>query len=166
MSGTPPDHLARLLAHLRWADALTVRSLREASHAPPRALELLAHVVAVEELWLSRVEGRPSSVAVWPALDLDACERLAATTHEALARLLASLDDAGLARVVHYRNSAGLELDSRVDDILFQVVTHGVWHRGQIATLLRAAGDEPAPSDYIAFVRGVPTATRGDIGTR
>ena len=166
MSAAPLDQLARLLAHLRWADALTVRSLREASHAPAHAHELLAHVVAAEEVWLARIEGRPPAVAVWPTLDLDACERLAATTHEALSRLLASLDEGGLARLVHYRNSAGLDFDSRVDDILLHVALHGAWHRGQIAALLRGADDEPAPSDYIAFVRGVPTATRGDASRR
>jgi len=166
MTGAALDHLGRLYAHLRWADALTVRSLREAEHAPARALELLAHVVAVAEVWLSRIEGRPASVPVWPQLDLDGCERVAAPTHEELARLRASLDEAGLARLVHYRNSAGLEFDSRVDDILLHVAMHGAWHRGQIATLLRAAGDEPAPSDYIAFVRGVPAATRDDSTAR
>jgi uncharacterized damage-inducible protein DinB len=166
VSAATLDHLARLLAHLRWADALTLRSLRDASSAPARALELYAHVVGAEEVWLSRIEGRPSSVPVWPSLDLDECERLAATTHESLARVVASLDEAGVARLVHYRNSAGLEFDSRLDDILLHVAMHGAWHRGQVATLLRGAGDEPAPSDYIAFVRGTPTATRGDVPVR
>ena len=162
MSAPGIERLGRLFAHLRWADALTLRSLREGAHAPPRALELLAHIVAAEEVWLARIEGRAPSVPVWPALDLDACERLAAATHEALARLVASLDEGEAGRVVRYRNSAGLEFDSRVDDILLHVALHGVWHRGQIATLLRAAGDAPAPSDFIAFVRGVPAATRDD----
>jgi uncharacterized damage-inducible protein DinB len=37
---------------------------------------------------------------------------------------------------------------------------HGAYHRGQIALLIRQAGAVPAPTDYVAFVRGAPTATR------
>ena len=42
----------------------------------------------------------------------------------------------------------------------YQLLLHGAYHRGQIALLLREGGAEPAPTDYIAFVRGAPAATR------
>lgn len=37
---------------------------------------------------------------------------------------------------------------------------HAGYHRGQIAASLRAEGDTPSPTDYIAFTRGALTATR------
>jgi len=37
---------------------------------------------------------------------------------------------------------------------------HGCYHRGQVAMLIRDGGGTPAPTDYIAFVRGAPAATR------
>jgi len=49
---------------------------------------------------------------------------------------------------------------SRVEDILLHVVLHGCYHRGQVAIALREAGAEPSATDFIAFVRGVPAATR------
>jgi hypothetical protein len=38
------------------------------------------------------------------------------------------------------------------------VVLHGQYHRGKVNLLLRQEGEQPAPTDYIAFVRGVPAA--------
>jgi uncharacterized damage-inducible protein DinB len=46
------------------------------------------------------------------------------------------------------------------------VALHGAYHRGQIAQLLRQNGAQPAATDYIGFVRGVPAATRHDAPPR
>ena len=42
---------------------------------------------------------------------------------------------------------------------LLHVPLHGQYHRGKINLLLRQAGRQPAPTDYITFVRGVSAAT-------
>jgi uncharacterized damage-inducible protein DinB len=47
-----------------------------------------------------------------------------------------------------------------VEDILLQIFLHGTYHRGQVALLLRQGEATPAPTDYIAYVRGAPAATR------
>ena len=132
----------------------------EAAGTPvPRALALLAHVIGAEAVWLARLEQRPVEVAVWPTLTVDECEALARRTHEGL-RTLAAQDAPAAERVVHYRNSAGAEFDSRISDVLLHAALHGAYHRGQVELLLRDAGAEPAPTDYIAFVRGAPAAVR------
>jgi uncharacterized damage-inducible protein DinB len=154
------DYLRRMFAHLAWADDRALHSLRDATHPHEQARELLAHVLGAEHVWLSRVQGRPATVAVWPALSLDECEALARANHRAFDEYLSALDDEGLQRTVHYRNSAGAEFDSRVGDMLLQVALHGAYHRGQIALLVRREEDEPSPTDFIAFVRGAPAATR------
>jgi uncharacterized damage-inducible protein DinB len=64
---------------------------------------------------------------------------------------------------VHYRNSAGDEFDNAIEDILVHVAMHGSYHRGQITMLVRDAGAEPQPTDYIAFVRGAAAATRASV---
>lgn len=97
---------------------------------------------------------------MWPALDLDACGALAAANHAGFSKLIASLDEAGLEREVPYTNSAGVAFRTSSRDILMHVALHGCYHRGQVALTLRSAGAEPVPTDYIAFVRGTPAATR------
>lgn len=151
-----------LFAHLEWADTLVRESLREGAAESPRALELYAHVLGAEAVWLSRLHGVATEVPVWPAADFEACAKLMGETHAGLAGFIDSLDEAALERTVNYRNSAGVEFDSRIGDILLHVMLHGAYHRGQVALLLRDAGATPAPTDYIAFVRGAPAATRNE----
>ena len=149
-------------AHLSWADGRALAALRQAPADEPRARELLAHVIGAEGVWLARIEGRDPDLPVWPALTLDEIEAAARRVHAGYEALLARLagNAAELSRMVHYRNSAGLEFDSSVGDILRHVALHGAYHRGQIALLARLGGFAPQPTDYIAWSRGAPAATR------
>jgi uncharacterized damage-inducible protein DinB len=153
-------HLQKLVAHLGWADALVLESLRRATPLDPRAFEIYRHVLGTEEVWLARLEGRSPALAVWPELSLDECAEAARTSLAGLKRYVAALSPADLPRGVTYVNSAGHQFTSSVEDILIHLCLHGAYHRGQISLALRASGREPAPTDYIAFVRGSPDATR------
>lgn len=159
------DHLDRLLAHMAWADTRALISLRRAESVPAKALEIYAHVLGSEHVWLSRLQQQPASIAVWPALSVEECARVAGQNAHALQQLLAGLDTDDLARQVAYVNSAGQAFRSKVEDILLHIALHGTYHRGQVALLLRQHGAQPEPTDYIAFVRGVPAATRADAGS-
>jgi uncharacterized damage-inducible protein DinB len=150
----------KLVDHLEWADRLALGALRAAVVPNAKAREIYAHVLGAEHTWLSRIAGRAPVMAVWPSLDDAACERVGRDNVAGLRHVVDSATEADLARVVSYRNSAGLAYESTVADILLQVVTHGAYHRGQIALLLRQGGAEPAPTDFIAFIRGAPAATR------
>ena len=149
-------YLRKLIDHLEWADRAALRALRTGADA--RALVIYAHVVAVEAVWLARIAGRPSDVSVWPTLSIDQAAALAARTSAELHALIASSTATDLERVVDYRNSDGDPFRNTVEDILLHVVLHGSYHRGQIALTIRGSGGEPASTDYIAFIRGAPTA--------
>ena len=91
-------------------------------------------------------------------------ERLIAHLGWADGRVLESLRPAAVpepALLVRYRNGAGQEFTSTVEDILLRLCLHGAYHRGQIAWALRPSGVTPAATDFIAFIRGAPAATRG-----
>jgi uncharacterized damage-inducible protein DinB len=152
-------HIRALLDHMAWADERVLESLRQPG-VPERTLNLYAHVLGAEHVWLARLEQRKPVIPVWPAIGLDECERLARENRAAFRAYADRLTSSDLGRTVHYRNSAGQELDSAIEDILVHVAMHGSYHRGQITLLVRDAGAEPQPTDYIAFVRGVPAATR------
>ncbi len=152
--------IRRLFDHLEWADGRVLRSLRQASDLPDRALEMYGHVLGAEHIWLARILGTQPTVAVWPTMSLDEFENVARANHAAYTDFLGTLDDSALEQTVAYRNSAGAEFTSRIDDVLIHVALHGTYHRGQVALLLREADAVPEPTDYIAFVRGAPAATR------
>lgn len=153
------NHIHSLLEHMAWADERLLESLRQPT-VPQRALGLYAHVLGAEHVWLARLEQRTPVVAVWPVMTLDECERLARENRAAFREYANRLTSGDLRRTVHYRNSAGQEFDSVIEDILIHVALHGSYHRGQVTLLVRDARAEPQPTDYIAFVRGVPAATQ------
>jgi uncharacterized damage-inducible protein DinB len=158
-------NLRKLFEHMRWADAAVLQALRSAS-PPAKALEIYAHILGAEHVWLARLDQRPPTHAVWPAIGLDQCTALATEVAAGFQAYLDQADAATLASEIPYTNSAGQSFLSRVDDILIHVALHGCYHRGQIALLLRAAGTKPAPTDYIGFVRGVPAATRSPSNSK
>jgi uncharacterized damage-inducible protein DinB len=160
-----PDALGRLLDHMEWADRAVLDAFR-AAPPPDRALELYAHVLGAEHVWLARLRQEPPRLAVWPALAVADCAAASAENMDGYRRFLRDTGAGGVAREVPYTNSAGLHFRSRIDDIILHVALHGTYHRGQVALLVRAAGSAPAPTDYIGFVRGTPAATKdGTDGT-
>ncbi|HSC58321.1 MAG TPA: DinB family protein [Gemmatimonadales bacterium] len=153
-------HLVRLIDHLAWADERTLAALRGAPRPDASVVDLYAHILGAECEWLARIEGRKAEAAVWPKLTLEECAALAGRNAAALRAFVAGLGAADLGRQVTYRNSAGLEFTSTVEDILLHVALHGAYHRGQVARALREGGAVPNATDYIAFIRGAPAARR------
>jgi len=153
--------LAQVFGHMRWADTRAREALRDDPGAlVERALELYCHVLGAEHIWLSRLRGEKATVAVWPRLSVAEAGRLADELHAGFDAYIAALGAGGLDRAVTYANSAGQEFTSRAEDILLHVALHGCYHRGQVALLIRDGGGTPAPTDFIAFVRGAPAAIR------
>ena len=149
--------LPRLLNHLIWADERTARSLASLPAASPELLKVYAHILGAEATWLARINGGPP-VTPWPDLDLAGCGGLAAQNHSAIRAMVSRLNPLELARPVSYSNSTGDAFTSTVEEMLHQVVLHGMYHRGQVARGVRLAGGTPLPTDFIRYVREVEAA--------
>jgi uncharacterized damage-inducible protein DinB len=160
MSDVSVQYLSRLVSHLAWADDRVLAALRSATTPDASCRELFAHILAAEHVWLARLKGETPNHPVWPALSLEQCAGLVGANQRALSAYVEGLTAADLSRGVRYTNSAGREFTSSIEDILLHVGLHGAYHRGQIAWALRKGGSVPIATDYIAFVRGAPAATR------
>ena len=154
------DHFRRLYAHLAWADTRVLQGLRDAHSVMKSIMDLYCHILGSEHVWLSRIKGEPARYAVWPTLTLDECATLSAENIRGYEDLLANTQPDGFARLITYRNSAGDQFTSSLEDIVTHVAMHGSYHRGQVAAWMRQSGETPTPTDYIAFARGSPAATR------
>ena len=153
------DHFIKVFEHMKWADGRVLESLRAAHSVLKRDQDLYAHILGSEHVWVSRINSTAAKFPVWPTLTLDEAEQLAAENAAAYQKLASELTSERAGRAITYRNSAGDEYTSTLEDILTHVALHGAYHRGQIAASVRAAGDTPIPTDYIAFARGAPAAT-------
>ena len=152
------EHFRRLFEHAAIADADIERALFTAG-APADAWREYTHILGADETWLARIENRSASLAVFPTLDASHSARERERIHLGFRAALAPRADADLERLVHYANSKGQTFDTALEDILLHVVMHAQYHRGKVNALLRVAGHEPAPADYIGYVRGVPATT-------
>jgi uncharacterized damage-inducible protein DinB len=143
------QYLPKLFAYDDWANREVLATLK--SNSTERSRKLLAHIVSAERLWLERLEQKAQSLPVWPDLSLERCEQ---EISDLAARWKGRVRErADLSHEVAYKNSKGESWSSREDDILLHVITHSAYHRGQIASDLRAAGFTPAYTDFIHGVR-------------
>src|SRR5205823_3497984 len=148
------DQLQQLLAYDDWANREAAASiLRAGNTAPEKACKLLAHIIGAQWLWYARVRETSARMTVWPDLSPDECSNESRQLFGAWSELVSSGGAVGLAFTVSYKNSKGEPWSSTVGEILTHVIMHGAYHRGQIATLLRDSGNEPAYTDFIHAVR-------------
>lgn len=145
--------VSRLFAWDAWANRETLASLERAGAPPRQALGRFAHLLATEHLWFDRLQRRPASLPVWPAFDLARCASEVESAAGLWPPYLGALTAAVFESSIDYVNSKGERFESRVADVLLHVVTHGSYHRGQIAADLRASGAEPAYTDYVHATR-------------
>jgi uncharacterized damage-inducible protein DinB len=149
---TIPD-LRRRFAYDEWANREVLAALRAATPAPPVALDRMAHVLSAQHVWFDRLRQQAQTLPVWPHFTLPECEREAAKLAGLWKDYLGALAEADLSGSVTYKNTKGEPWTSRVDDILMHVILHSAYHRGQIASDLRAAGFTPASTDFIYAIR-------------
>lgn len=145
--------LRRLLAYDDWANREALASIRASGSRSERLRQLMAHLVGVQQVWLSRMRRDGSQVATWPDYSLDRDAALLDDMKRMWSELLATLPDQALAGEVRYTNTKGKEFSNTLFDIITHVMMHGAYHRGQIAQLVRQGGGEPAVTDYIHAVR-------------
>ena len=147
------EHHRRMFRYDAWANAECLAGLHAAAAPPVRSLGYLAHILSCEWLWLERIQQAKQRFEVWPAWALDECAAQLAALRPAWDEFLTALDPGALRRRVPYTNTKGERFESEIGDILTHVVTHSAYHRGQIATDMRAAGFAPAYTDFIHAVR-------------
>ena len=147
------QHIQRLFQYDDWANREVLASLQALNAPPERSVKLLAHILSAERLWLERLLVRKQTLPVWPPFTLEECKFEVDQLPSLWKSYLTSLGEAGLSESIAYRNTKGESFTSRKQDILLHVVMHSAYHRGQIASDMRAAGFTPAYTDFIHAVR-------------
>ena len=151
------DYLRRQFAYDDWANREVLKAIRSAGGenqpANKRSLQLMSHIMAAERVWLDRLKQQPQSVPVWPEPDLAQCEAQAAELGGLWLAFLDLITAGDVSQSITYKNSKGEEWTSTIVDVLTHVVLHSAYHRGQIATHMRANGQTPAYTDFIHGVR-------------
>jgi uncharacterized damage-inducible protein DinB len=116
----------------------------------------VVHIWDAQVVWYRRLEG--VSLRAFPS------SSFAGTKKDALEGLVQSSEDFDrfiqlqapdfLNTMLTYQNIKGDTFTDAVEDILFHVVNHSTYHRGQIITMLREAGvTNLVSTDLILYLR-------------
>jgi uncharacterized damage-inducible protein DinB len=147
------EHFLRMFAYDSWANRQCLSALQAARLVSSATIGRMAHILAAEKLWFERLRQESQSLPVWPTATIPECLALADEMASLCRNYLTALQSGDFSEKIEYRNSKGEPWSSRVEDVLTHVLMHSAYHRGQVALEMRAAGLEPAYTDFIHAVR-------------
>jgi uncharacterized damage-inducible protein DinB len=158
--------MRKLFGYNSWANERTLGALSAApaaaygadagsSHGGMHGTML--HVVYAQHLWLLRWTGRPQEEAIAMRKEISTLGALLEywkkTERETFAFLDSKLSDAFLQGTFTMRTTQGDAYTHNYGESMLHLVIHSGYHRGQVTTLLRQAGQAPPNTDYIMYER-------------
>jgi uncharacterized damage-inducible protein DinB len=118
--------------------------------------DTVAHICDAESIWLARWNGKQPTGFQQPSRipDVAAARSEWTELETGMRAFLRSLGPEGIERSVEYEDFRGNPRSDAFEQILQHLVNHGTYHRGQVTTMLRQLGAQPAKSmDLIAYYR-------------
>lgn len=116
---------------------------------PERCFQLINHILNAHQIWNGRILNE-DTFGVWEIHPFENLEKINESNFLNSLKILENLD---LSQIISYRNSKGDLFENKIEDILFHIINHSTYHRGQITLLFRESGVEPLISDYIFHKR-------------
>jgi uncharacterized damage-inducible protein DinB len=120
--------------------------------------DTLAHLLGVEWLWLERWLGRSPARKDLEAFapkkypTLESIRDAWGPVEKGVCDFLRACSEGRLSQPLSYTNFQGEVWTYPLWRILFHVLNHQTYHRGQIATLLRQLGATPLQTDYLVAI--------------
>ncbi len=157
-----PAYFQRMFAYDAWANKATLASIHDMSDNRQRPLTLFSHILGAQKMWHHRLTGEDTTgMLVWPVIhDSD----LSAQIEECYGNwweFLNNIDPDEFDESIDYTNTQGREFTNTVCDVLSHVLMHSMYHRAQIAMVIKEGGGTPATTDFITYAR---TANVGASG--
>lgn len=132
----------------------TVPTASRSAEAFQQALDLMGHMVFARKLWLYRLGGLAEKPVVFPkTVTLDELPAQFEAMHAAWSDYLNSVTDDDLVKIFEYQSLDGKRFRNTVEDILAQLFGHSWYHRGQVASRIKAIGGTPAVTDLVFWSR-------------
>jgi len=157
--------IQRHLQFNAWADGKMVEMLtnvdeklfdQEVKSSFPSLRKTVMHIWDAEQVWFLRIKGIPFSG--WPGNNFKGNTQEMLNGYvdnsKALAEFMLPKDRAFFDTLLNYKNMQGLEYTQPIEDILFHVVNHASFHRGQLITMMRELGlNKFTNTDLITYMR-------------
>ncbi len=144
-------HYKDLFEYTYESNLATIELLEKFDDKVPNStLVAFSHVINAHHLWNHRIEYLLPSFKVWDIHSIKSFRKINQDLFEQSVRIINSKD---LEATISYTNSQGESHKSMVKEILFHVVNHSTYHRGQVMFQMRDAGLDAVSTDYIFYKR-------------
>ncbi|WP_312177277.1 DinB family protein [Chryseobacterium sp.] len=114
-----------------------------------KTISLINHILNAQQIWNSRILGE-KTFEVWQINPFEMLEEINQHNFEKSIEIINNFDP---DQKNNYQNSRGVNFENTVFEMLFQVINHSTYHRGQINSLLKQNGIDPILTDYIFYKR-------------
>lgn len=142
--------LAELINYNHAANLKIIEAIGNAGKQIPPAERLFSHILNAQSIWTCRIRGLGTTLDTFQLQDP---RDFLSMQQNLTTDLLAIAKEEDLSRVIRYTTSKGIPFVNSVTDILYHIVNHSTYHRGQIAMLLRQNEAQPPVTDYVLFKR-------------
>lgn len=109
------------------------------------SVKIFCHILNAHEIWNSRMQGKATIYGIWEVYNPVSFAKLIQSNQE---NTDAIIEKASFNEVIQYSNG---KAQKKAQDILFHIINHSTYHRGQIAIDFRKCGIEPVATDYIHY---------------
>lgn len=119
------------------------------SKTDDKTISLINHILNAQQVWNSRILNE-KPFEVWQINPIESLEEINGENFNNAIHILADYE---LDQKIEYRNSKGIRFENSIFDILFHIINHSTYHRGQINSQLKNSGIESILTDYIFYKR-------------
>jgi len=117
---------------------------------PEKSLQLINHTINAQEIWNARIEEKSCETSVWEIRPTEMLKSINLGNYQTSLRIVNQYD---FDKHITYMNSRGEKFENSVRDMLFHIINHSTYHRGQIATDCKIHNITPLVTDYIFYKR-------------
>lgn len=160
------NHPLEMFKYNTWANQTIIAKLKElpcsvlnqeVTSSFPTIARTLSHIYAVDKMWYLVLTGMGMREAFQVCMALN--ERVLASAEEYATAFAEIADEynewfdnqGDLEQTIQLDNPFAGARETRLSEIVLQVVNHGTYHRGNMATMLRQLGHTSTMSDYALF---------------
>jgi len=125
--------------------------MKNGEKVPEKSVKYYNHILNAHQIWNNRIDPKSTLFGPWESRQILGEREIDQRNY---AHTLTILDRHELDRIIGYINdSTGKSFSNSLRDILFHLINHSTYHRGQIASDFRQNGLEPLNTDYIVYKR-------------
>lgn len=133
-----------LACNLTWIKSLEVHE----SQLDDYVLKSMSHILNVHHIWNSRLLSQQPESELWDILPVSYWKKFA---EQNSIETIDYLEKYELGEKLSYHSSEGVKYSKKDIDILFHILNHSNYHRGQIALQMKELEIKPPSLNFIVY---------------